>query len=183
MTLQAKWITNGTKAPFYTLERDGALLCGEIGLPYVIQSAAQAGYNDLISRLILREEHPGYYAFVLDGETTLGEYWEQNPRSHCHDMMGHIIEWYYNGIAGILPEQPGFKEVTIRPFLPESIHEFTCSYRSVSGMIRVHVKEEADEIFLEVHCDGKIVRHIDTVKLQKRGKKVSVKTDGASVRI
>lgn len=22
--------------------------------------------------------------------TTLGEYWEHNPRSHCHDMMGHI---------------------------------------------------------------------------------------------
>lgn len=171
------------RALAYTLERDGALLCGEIGLPYVIQSAAQAGYNDLISRLILREEHPGYYAFVLDGETTLGEYWEQNPRSHCHDMMGHIIEWYYNGIAGILPEQPGFREVTVRPFLPESIHEFTCSYHSVSGMIRVHVKEEADEILLEVHCDGKIVRHIDTVNLQKRGKKVNVKTDGASVRI
>lgn len=31
----------------------------------------------------------------------LGEYWETNPRSHCPDMMGHIIEWYYNGIAGI----------------------------------------------------------------------------------
>ena len=36
-------------------------------------------------------------ALVKEGLTTLGEYWEENPRSHCHDMMGHIIEWYYNG--------------------------------------------------------------------------------------
>ena len=31
--------------------------------------------SDLICRYILRDEHPSYYAFVLDGETTLGEYW------------------------------------------------------------------------------------------------------------
>ena len=74
-------------------------------------------------RPILRETHPSYYAFILDGETMLGEYWESNPRSHCHDMMGHIIEWYYNGIAGIIPEAPGFAKITIRPHLPESMHE------------------------------------------------------------
>lgn len=160
------------RALAYTLERDGALLCGEIGLPYVLQCAAKAGLNDLISRLILKEEHPSYYAFIMDGETTLGEYWESNPRSHCHDMMGHIIEWYYNGIAGIIPEQPGFREVTVKPFMPESMHEFICSYRSASGMVRVHVKEEADEILLEVNCAEGIILHVDTANLQSRGKKI-----------
>ena len=81
-----------------------AFISGEIGLPYIIQAARKYGMNGLISRFIVRPQHPSYYAFVLDGETTLGEYWETNPRSHCHDTMGHIIEWYYNGIAGILPE-------------------------------------------------------------------------------
>lgn len=60
-------------------------------------------------------------------------------------MMGHIIEWYYNGIAGIIPKKPGFAKVTIHPYLPESIHEFTCTYRSVRGLIRVHVKETENE--------------------------------------
>ncbi|HBA96891.1 MAG TPA: alpha-L-rhamnosidase, partial [Lachnospiraceae bacterium] len=67
----------------------------------------------------------------------------------CHDMMGHIIEWYYNGIAGIIPEEPGFKKITICPYLPETIHEFNCSYTSVSGVIKVHVKEMEDSIILE----------------------------------
>ena len=89
------------KAFRHTLEQEGAFVSGEVGLPYIIQTAREYGMNDLIAKFITREEHPSYYAFILEGMTTLGEYWEKNPRSHCHDMMGHIVEWYYNGIAGI----------------------------------------------------------------------------------
>ncbi len=162
------------KALRYTLERDGSFICGEVGLPYVIQMASQNGMNDLICRYILKEEHPSYYAFILDGETTLGEYWENNPRSHCHDMMGHIIEWYYNGIAGIRPTQPGFAAVSIRPYLPESIHEFTCSYRSASGEIVVSVEEDEKEIRLSVRCEEGITCQVDTAELAGRGKPVTV---------
>ncbi len=158
----------------FTLERDGAFIAGEVGLPYVIQTARKYGMNDLISQFILKEGHPSYYAFILNGETTLGEYWESNPRSHCHDMMGHIIEWYYNGIAGILPEKPGFKEVTIKPYLPESMHEFTCSYDSVSGKITVSVKETDDEIRLKVDCAERIRYQIDTSNLEEKQKKICI---------
>ena len=60
----------------------------------------------------------------------------------------------------------------MKPFMPESMHEFICSYRSASGMIRVHVKEEADEILLEVNCAEGIILHVDTANLQSRGKKI-----------
>ena len=129
-----------------TLEEKGAFVSGEVGLPYIIQTARRYGMNDLICQFITRTQHPSYYAFVLDGETTLGEYWEQNPRSHCHDMMGHIIEWFYNGLAGIRPLEPGFGKIEIQPYLPDSMNEFTCSYRSVKGTIMVHVTRENDEI-------------------------------------
>lgn len=158
----------------YTLEKEGAFIAGEVGLPYIIQCARIYGMNELVSRFILREEHPSYYAFILDGETTLGEYWESNPRSHCHDMMGHIIEWYYNGIAGIIPEEPGFAKVTLCPYLPESIHEFTCMYRSVQGLIRVHVKETESEILLETEVPEGVEKEIDVSNLEARGKKVTV---------
>jgi len=164
-----------TRALRYTLERDGAFISGEVGLPYVIQSARRYGMNDLVSRFILKKEHPSYYAFVLDGETTLGEYWETNPRSHCHDMMGHIIEWYYNGIAGILCEEPGFAKVTIRPYLPEGITEFDCSYVSVQGKIRVHVKKEGTVVRLEAEWPEQIACQIDTSLLEQGGCTVEVK--------
>lgn len=159
-----------------TLEREGALLSGEVGLPYVIQTARKYGMNALLSQFILRNEHPSYYAFVLDGETTLGEYWETNPRSHCHDMMGHIVEWYYNGIAGIRPESPGFADVIICPWLPETMHELSCEYQSVRGQIAVHVKEEEEAILLEVRIPKDVNGRIDTKNLETRGKQVILKT-------
>lgn len=132
------------------LRKEGALTAGEIGLPYIIQTARKYGMNDLISSFILREEHPSYYAFVLDGETTLGEYWEKNPRSHCHDMMGHIVEWYYNGIAGIEILEPGFKKVRIRPYMPKSVNEFTCTHETPYGVIRVSGTRVAGEESFEI---------------------------------
>lgn len=156
----------------YTLEQKSALISGEIGLPYVIQTARKYGMSDLICRYILRDEHPSYYAFVLDGETTLGEYWEKNPRSHCHDMMGHIVEWYYNGIAGIRPLKPGFEKICICPYLPESMHEFACSYESVRGTIRVQVKDCGEEVELTVQVPEQIEFEIDLTELARRGKEI-----------
>ena len=106
-----------------TLLEKEAFVAGEIGLPYIIQCASEYDMDDLIASYITKESHPSYYAFILDSETTLGEYWENNPRSHCHDMMGHIIEWYYRGIGGIGILKPGFQEIEIRPYLPESIND------------------------------------------------------------
>ncbi|MBR1660296.1 MAG: alpha-L-rhamnosidase, partial [Oscillospiraceae bacterium] len=126
------------------LEEKNAFVAGEIGLPYVIQTARKYNMNELVLRFITRESHPSYYAFVLDGETTLGEYWERNPRSHCHDMMGHIIEWYYNGLAGIRPLEPGFRRVEIRPWLPEGMKRFDCAYETPRGIIRVSAHRGKD---------------------------------------
>lgn len=156
------------------LEQDGAFYCGEICLPYVIQCAGKYDMNGLISELIMKESHPSYYAFVLDGETTLGEYWENNPRSHCHDMMGHIVEWYYNGIGGIIPEVPGFSKVLIRPWLPEDMGHFICSYTSVHGKITVEVAREAERISLKVSCPAGIKYRVDTSRLEGQGRTAAV---------
>ena len=147
-----------------TLLEKQAFASGEVGLPYIIQTAGRYGMNDLICSFITKPEHPSYYAFVKDGLTTLGEYWEENPRSYCHDMMGHIVEWYYNGLAGIKPLEPGFKKVLIKPYLPESMNYMKCRYESASGTIqvlltrkdgKVSVKTDiADGISFEVDCSN-----------------------------
>lgn len=152
-----------------TLEQEGAFVSGEIGLPYIINTAEQYDMNDLVEQFILRKEHPSYYAFVLDGETTLGEYWEKNPRSHCHDMMGHIIEWYYTAIAGIKREAPGFARIRIKPYLPTSMHSFSCSYQSVQGTISVRVTEKNGNIELSYHIPTSIDCTVDPTYLLDRG--------------
>ena len=144
-----------------TLIEKQSFASGEVGLPYIIQTASRYGMNALICSFITRPEHPSYYAFVKNGLTTLGEYWEENPRSHCHDMMGHIIEWYYNGIAGIKPLKPGFKKVLIKPYLPESMNEMSCKYDSVNGKIIVSMRRDDGKIRLDVKADERIDVEID----------------------
>ena len=134
-----------------TLEKKQSFCAGEVGLPYIIQTAAAHGMNELVARFITKPEHPSYYAFVLDGETTLGEYWESNPRSHCHDMMGHIIEWYYNSLAGIQILEPGFGKIRIRPWLPEEMNELHCTYECPHGIIRIDA----------VRVDGELTCHYE----------------------
>lgn len=150
------------------LEEKDAFVSGEVGLPYVIQTARKYGMNDLISRFITKEEHPSYYAFILDGETTLGEYWETNPRSHCHDMMGHIIEWYYNGIAGIQPMEPGFANVRIDPYLPEGMNSFRCTYLTPYGEIEVEGQRDGSSIKYKAHIpEGICAETADSVVAER----------------
>ena len=153
-----------------TLLEKQAFASGEVGLPYIIQTARKYGMNDLIAQFITRESHPSYYAFVLEGLTTLGEYWEENPRSHCHDMMGHIVEWYYNGIAGIQPLEPGFKKVLIKPYLPESMNHMECKYESVNGPIHVSIHRQGDQITLDVQVSENISVEIDRTNLAEQEK-------------
>ena len=143
-----------------------AFASGEVGLPYIIQTASRYGMNDLICSFIMKPEHPSYYAFVKEGLTTLGEYWEENPRSHCHDMMGHIIEWYYNGLAVIKPLEPGFKKVLIKPYLPESMNYMKCRYESVSGMIQVILTRKDGRVEVETDIAEGISFEIDCSNLK-----------------
>lgn len=143
-----------------------AFASGEVGLPYIIQTASRYGMNDLICSFIMKPEHPSYYAFVKEGLTTLGEYWEENPRSHCHDMMGHIIEWYYNGLAGIKPLEPGFKKVLIKPYLPDSMNYMKCRYESVSGMIQVILTRKDGRVEVETDIAEGISFEIDCSDLK-----------------
>lgn len=149
------------------VEDSGSFQAGEVGQPYIIQAMSKYGMNDLICKVILAKQHPSYYAFVLAGETTLGEYWEENPRSHCHDMMGHIAEWYYNGMAGIQPLEPGFRKVLIRPYLPESVRELKCSYQSASGLIEVSMERVDGKTDLQIQAAPGIETVVDRSFLEE----------------
>ena len=67
--------------------------------------------------------------------------------------MGHIIEWFYTGIAGIKLLEPGFKKVEISPYLPLGMNEFTCTYNSVNGVIKVKVLRTGEKIKVTVKAD------------------------------
>jgi alpha-L-rhamnosidase len=55
-------------------------------------------------------------------------------------MLGHLMEWFYNGLAGIKQTENSvaFKEIIIRPEPVGDITEVTGSYKSIYGLIKSH---------------------------------------------
>ena len=72
------------------------------------------------------------------GATVLAEAWDTNPASsqnHC--MLGHAEEWFYRGLAGIVPDpsSPGFRRFSIRPQIVGDLTWVAASYDSMLGRI------------------------------------------------
>lgn len=112
------------------------LKCGEIGLVYILRALSALDRDDIIYEMILKEEHPSYLRFVKCGETTLPEFWRDDARSRNHDMMGHIMEWFFTGVAGISCDA-GFKNVKIAPKCMKLVESLECEYDSIRGKIKV----------------------------------------------
>lgn len=125
--------------------------CGEIGLTYILRSLAAAGRNDIICDMILKDTHPSYLRFVEMGETTLPEFWRDDARSRNHDMMGHIMEWFFVEVSGIKSEN-GFKTVNVKPHCTDFIDKFECVFNSIRGKISVKYKNGSLDISLPMNC-------------------------------
>ena len=72
---------------------------------------------------------PGYGFMVANGETSLHEAWDCNPtKSHNHFMFGDIIEWYYEGLAGIRRTSPAFATFRVAPCYPKGLDHVKASH-------------------------------------------------------
>jgi len=127
---------NSVEKTLISLCENNHLMCGEIGLVYILRALSAANRNDIIYDMILKDSHPSYLRFVNMGETTLPEFWRDDARSRNHDMMGHIMEWFFAEIAGI-KSNDGFKSVTVDPQCTKFINDFECVYNSIKGKIKV----------------------------------------------
>lgn len=107
---------------------------GEIGLKPVLMSLAKYGYNDVVYKMVNQTDYPSYGYFVVSGCTTTPEYWDMSySQNHC--MMDHIEEWFYTELGGIKNNNIGYKDFTIKPWIPSDMNQMKTSIESVYGKI------------------------------------------------
>ena len=58
--------------------------------------------------------------------------------------------WLYQGLAGIRPASPGFKQIIIKPAIVGKIAWVKASYQSVHGVIRSAWKRDGNRLTLDV---------------------------------
>ena len=64
------------------------------------------GHQDLLYKLITSPEIPGYAWQLKQGNTSLAESWTAwRGASQNHFFLGQIVEWFYQDLAGIAPDE------------------------------------------------------------------------------
>jgi hypothetical protein len=87
------------------------------------------------------------------GATALTESWQAYESvSNNHFMLGHLMEWFYSGLAGIRQTENSvaFKEVEIKPELVGDVTEAKASFFSPYGEIRSAWKKKEHGIEMNV---------------------------------
>ncbi len=101
------------------------LRTGFLGTPLLATVLQHAGRSDLAYELLLKETYPSWFHSINNGATTTWERWDSysladgfNPQrmnSLNHYAYGSVSRWFYEGILGITPIEPGFKVIRIEP--------------------------------------------------------------------
>lgn len=118
--------------------RGNANTAGDVGYRYLLRALAEGGRSDVIFAMANQSERPGYGYQLKMGATSLTEAWNAERRSsQNHFMLGQIIEWFYNDLAGIGIDTsgPGFSKTIIRPQPAGDLKWVKASLDSIHGEI------------------------------------------------
>lgn len=175
------------------VERNYALTAGDIGYRYVLKVLQNGGRSDIIYRMNSRSDVPGYGYQLAKGATSLTESWQALPAvSNNHLMLGHFMEWLYEGLAGIRQAENSiaFKHIVIEPEMVGDITWAKASYQSPYGLIVSSWKKSNDGMALDVQIppdtDADVFIPVKgNYSLTESGKKINseLKNDKAFVHI
>ncbi|MES2808524.1 MAG: family 78 glycoside hydrolase catalytic domain [Bacteroidota bacterium] len=130
-----------------------ALTAGDIGFHFLVDALDKGGYSDIIYKMNNRDDVPGYGYQLKKGATALTESWPALENvSNNHLMLGHIMEWFYSGLAGIGQEDKsvGFKLLKIRPQPVGDIASASGTFHTPYGWVSTDWKKQANNFSLNV---------------------------------
>ncbi|MNQ29054.1 Bacterial alpha-L-rhamnosidase [compost metagenome] len=129
------------------------LTTGDVGNRYLFQALAQNGENEMMYKMNNHYDAPGYGFQIKFGLTTLTEQWDpRKGNSWNHFMMGQIEEWFYQSLAGIVPDnkKPGFKHFFIQPEIVGDMTFVKATYKSIYGNIASAWEKKDGKLILKV---------------------------------
>jgi alpha-L-rhamnosidase len=98
--------------------------CGNQGYRHLFYTLTEAGYIDLLIKMIKNPEYPGWGYMLECGATTVWERWESTManimHSYNHPMFGSYDAWFYRYFAGICIEDgENAENIVIKPVIPK----------------------------------------------------------------
>ncbi len=147
------------------------LTSGDIGYHFLVRVLSENGRSDILFKMNNRTDVPGYGYQIKKGATALTESWAAlEIPSNNHMMLGHLMEWFYNGLGGISQTENSiaYDTIVIAPKPVGNIYWVNCSYKSIKGMISSNweVKDSSFYLTIEIPKDA-VAKVIIPVKYSK----------------
>ncbi|WP_167437818.1 alpha-L-rhamnosidase [Pedobacter miscanthi] len=120
----------------------GHLSNGLVGIQWLMRCLNDYGRPDLAYTVATQKTYPGWGYMVENGATTIWELWNGNtadPKMNSQNhvmMLGDLLIWYYENLAGIKSESAAFKKIVMKPEMITGLNSVNANYNSVYGMIK-----------------------------------------------
>ena len=175
----------------------GTVTCGVIGIGWLMHALTDMGRSDVAWLLATNKKYPSWGYMAEHGATTIWELWngdtaspKMNSGNHVM-LLGDLLSWIYEDVAGIQSSENGFKHITMKPdFTVDEIDDIDASYQSIYGQIVSRWKKTKGKLHWHVeipantsatiHLPNNIIKEIGSGKydfeetLPQRGPQVIV---------
>ena len=157
---------------------EGAITTGVIGTGWLLHALTDMGRTDLAWLLATNKKYPSWGYMTEHGATTIWELWngdtaspKMNSGNHVM-LLGDLLSWVYEYVAGIGAADVGFKHIYMRPdFSVDEIDHIDASYNSIYGKIVSRWRKEHGQLFwhVEIPANTKATLRMPDGTLQELG--------------
>ncbi|MBR6716083.1 MAG: family 78 glycoside hydrolase catalytic domain [Prevotella sp.] len=135
----------------------GTVSSGVIGIGWLMHALTDMGRSDIAWLLATNKKYPSWGYMAEHGATTIWELWngdtaspKMNSGNHVM-LLGDLLSWLYEDVAGIQSASNGFKTITLKPdFSVDEMDDIDASYLSIYGNIVSRWKKDNGKLYWHV---------------------------------
>lgn len=130
------------------ITNESALTAGDIGFHFLVDALTKNGSAQMVYDMNSDNKVPGYGFQIAKGATALTESWAALPEvSNDHLMLGHLMQWFFDGVGGIHQEDTSvaYKNIIINPEPILGLDKGSVSFNSPYG--RIYSEWDAQYVF------------------------------------
>ncbi|MFB9750119.1 family 78 glycoside hydrolase catalytic domain [Paenibacillus hodogayensis] len=121
-----------------------------LSLP-LLRALFEGGKQEKAYQLIASPDYPGWGYMIRSGAKTMWEGWD-DINSHCHAWNSYPLRLLQEYVAGIRQRSPGFRDVELRPYMPDDLTFAEATVTTVYGELFIRWERQGpDKAQLRVH--------------------------------
>lgn len=147
-------------------ENNGHLSTGLVGTQWIMRTLTDMGRADLAYKLATNTTYPSWGYMLENGATTIWELWNgdtAHPRMNSQNhvmMLGDLLVWYYENLAGIKSAANGFQRIIMKPELINGLDDVEANHKSIQGMITSSWKRKRDRFAWQIAIPANTTAHV-----------------------